>query len=184
MQIADNHPLSLGASVSQSSTQAFISEADVVLALGTELADTDCYAGHYRFSGKLIHVDIDPSKLGDTFTTFLKIHSDAKLFAEELLSATQDKYHPVAEAKTAVSRVKEGVAAGLADYEKEHLAFLKILRESISEDTLIAADMTQIAYSATALLEVNQPNCWFYPSELRNARFCCSCGHWYKRGQT
>ncbi len=160
----DKHPLSLGSTVSQAATQAFISQADLVLALGTELSETDCYAGHYVFNGKLIHVDIDPSKLGDTFNTQLEILADAKQFVEALLAASQEHFHDIADVKNAVKKVREAVIEGLADYEKEHYAFLKLLRENLSEDAFVAADMTQIAYSAASLLELNRPNCWFYPA--------------------
>ncbi len=158
----DKHPLSLGSTVSQAATQAFISQADLVLALGTELSETDCYAGHYVFNGKLIHVDIDPSKLSDSFKTDLEILSDAKQFAAALLRASQEHSHE--DLKKAVKKVRDAVIEGLAEYEKEHYVFLKLLRENLSEDAFVAADMTQIAYSAASLLEINKPNCWFYPA--------------------
>ena len=41
--VPDSHPLSVGGSLSLPKTQEYLGEADVVLAIGTELADTDSY---------------------------------------------------------------------------------------------------------------------------------------------
>ena len=58
--VPESHPLSLGASLWLEHVQAFIGEADVVLAMGTELAETDSWADRLPLPEKLIRVDIDP----------------------------------------------------------------------------------------------------------------------------
>lgn len=162
--LSEAHPLSLGASVTQKATQTFISQADVVLVLGSELATTDCFAGHYEFTGKLIHVDIDPSKLADQFAPDLAICADAKFFVTELLATFPTKVKSLNSMQALIKAVKEENDAGLVGFEKEHQALLATLRNVLPEDAIFTADMTQLAYSAVSLLAINKPKCWFYPA--------------------
>lgn len=165
--LSETHPLSLGASVSQKATQALISDADVVLALGTELADTDCFEGHYGFSGKLIHIDIDAKQIGNFFETELGIVADAAVMVEVLLEELgnisptySDKSGNVREK---VGKIKQGILESLSPLEKEHHILLKNLRNALPENAFVTADMTQLAYSAVYLFEVPKPNSWFFP---------------------
>ena len=65
--VPDSHPLNLGTSMVKEATQAFAAECDVVLAPGTELAETDSYIDRLPINGKLIRVDIDASKINDLY---------------------------------------------------------------------------------------------------------------------
>eukprot|EP01030_Chromulinospumella_sphaerica_P012494 gene12494-12282_t len=59
------HPLLIGSTQSLVATRALVAEADVVLAIGTELAETDydvTFAGGFEIPGKLLRVDIDPDQ--------------------------------------------------------------------------------------------------------------------------
>ena len=57
--VPDSHPLNLGTTMVKAPTQAFVADCDVVLALGTELSETDSYIDRLPLNGKLIRVDID-----------------------------------------------------------------------------------------------------------------------------
>ena len=62
-----DHPLSAGSGCDEAAFQALVSEADVVLAVGTELgAET---TGQYAlaFGGRLIHLDAAPERIGATY---------------------------------------------------------------------------------------------------------------------
>ena len=64
--LAPAHPLLVPASPSLKAVRALIEDAEVVLALGTELGRTDydfCGNGKFRIPGTLIRVDIDPGQL-------------------------------------------------------------------------------------------------------------------------
>jgi acetolactate synthase-1/2/3 large subunit len=59
------HPLLIGSTQSLVATRALVAEADVVLAIGTELAETDydvTFAGGFEIPGKLLRIDIDPTR--------------------------------------------------------------------------------------------------------------------------
>jgi thiamine pyrophosphate-dependent acetolactate synthase large subunit-like protein len=61
------HPLSLGSFQSMPAVRALIASADVVLAIGTELGETDydtlAFDGNFGIHGTLIRVDIDAEQL-------------------------------------------------------------------------------------------------------------------------
>ena len=64
-------------------------EADVVLAIGTELGETDydvVFDGGFALDGELIRIDIDPQQLMRNYTPSLAIHSDARLAMRVLLA--------------------------------------------------------------------------------------------------
>jgi len=66
--IAESHPASLGASLPYAPTQELVAAADVVVAAGTELSETDVYTTtRLAMSGRLVRLDIDDQKLSDQF---------------------------------------------------------------------------------------------------------------------
>ena len=162
--LPETHLLSLGASVNQRATQALISSADVVLVLGTELADTDTFAGHYQFGGKLIHVNIDARQIDNFFDTELGIVADAAATVKAI-SEKIEKSNAKTEgdSQAQVVKIKREISESLSPLEKEHHTLLKSLHNVLPEDAFITADMTQLAYSAIHLLPAPHPNSWLFP---------------------
>ena len=85
--LPDRHPLSLGATLPEGPAQAMLAGADVVLALGTELAETDHWAGRLEIPGKVVRVDLDPGKLDDPMPVELPLLADAGQAAADILEA-------------------------------------------------------------------------------------------------
>ncbi|MCA9836731.1 MAG: 5-guanidino-2-oxopentanoate decarboxylase [Trueperaceae bacterium] len=158
--LPEAHLLCLG-SVIYGEVQQAISDADLVLALGTELADPDCFSGHYKVTDKLIHIDIDPHNLGNYFETELGIVADVKDALEYLLPLVAKKR---GDETVKTPELMSKIRANLSDLEHQHETLLLALREALPLDAIFTADMTQLAYSAIGLLPINQPNCWFYPA--------------------
>ena len=61
--VDERHPLSLGASIRLRAAQRFLAERDVVLAVGTELGESDLWGPMPELRGKVIRVDVDPAQL-------------------------------------------------------------------------------------------------------------------------
>ncbi len=55
----DNHPLCLGATLVRGPTQGVVEDADLVIAVGTELSETDSWIDRLPINGRLIRIDID-----------------------------------------------------------------------------------------------------------------------------
>ncbi len=60
-------PLNAGSSLCVEPGWQLISQADVVLAVGTEMADTDFWRERLPITGELLRVDIDPRKFNDFY---------------------------------------------------------------------------------------------------------------------
>ena len=66
--LPDNHAANLGTSLPFAETQSLAAAADVIVAVGTELGETDLYTGfQLRRGGKMIRIDLDPAKLADHY---------------------------------------------------------------------------------------------------------------------
>lgn len=56
------HPLDVGAGLHLSGGQALLAQADLMIAVGTELAWTDSFTSRLPVSGKVVRVDLDPNR--------------------------------------------------------------------------------------------------------------------------
>jgi len=72
-------------------TRAIVERADLVLALGTSFGWASTAAWTLRIGGSLIHVDIDPSSLGQHHEPDLAIESDVRPFLASL-AETMDRH--------------------------------------------------------------------------------------------
>ena len=59
--LSEHHPLSLGAGLHHPTVAELVSDSDLVVAVGTELAPSDLWYGPLQAEGKLIRIDIDPT---------------------------------------------------------------------------------------------------------------------------
>ncbi len=154
--VPDSHPLSLGATIWRQPTLDLLANADVVLALGTELAETDSFVEKLPITGKLIRVDIDAAKLNDLYPATVPILGDALHAAFFLMVMLQERIEtPRASVAATVATVK---AASLvpSGVEAQHLAVLGAIRDALPTESALFADMSQISYSG----------CFAYPAEV------------------
>lgn len=87
--LAAGHPLQIGSTQSLPATRALVAEADVVLAIGTELAETDydvTFKGGFEIPGSLLRIDIDPDQTVRNYLPELALVADADLAAQALLA--------------------------------------------------------------------------------------------------
>ena len=172
--VADDHPLSLSNTIMRPETRQWLAKADVVLAIGTELAETDLYGERLELGGALIRIDIDPHKINDQYATDVGIVADAGAAAialrEQLNSA------PAASDSTAtkqrVASIWSDIRAALTPSELQHQTLLRGLRLVIPDNTILCGDICQIVYTGGAIMPVRAPRLWHYP-----AGFCTlGCG--------
>lgn len=86
--IGQSHPLDIGANAAFTAVRTYAAQADVILALGTELGETDydvVFDDGFRLQGKLLRVDIDAAQLVGNQRPHLALVSDAGEFARALL---------------------------------------------------------------------------------------------------
>lgn len=171
--VPESHPHSVGGGVWRKPVQQHIAEADCILAIGTELSETDSFIDKYEFNGRLIRVDIDPRKLNDQYPADVGIIADAAATATALLAALEGKQSAADwDVATAVQQVKTATIRDLSRNEAQHVNLLNCLREVLPDDTIIAGDIAQLVYTGSFAMPVEQPRLWHYP-----AGFCTlGCG--------
>ncbi len=172
--VPDSHALNIGGGVWRKAVQNHISQADCILAIGTELAETDSFIDKYEFNGRLIRIDIDASKINDLYPADVGIVADAGSSALQLLATLRDKGAKPVKRDTAavVVQIKKEMMADVSVNEAQHIKALEALREVLPENTVLAGDISQLVYTGSFMMNVEQPRLWHYP-----AGFCTlGCG--------
>ena len=82
--INDNHPLVISGGTVRAEAREYLSKADLILAIGTEMAETDNYIGKYSINGKIVRVDIDDKKINDNYQASVGLVGDAKETVKKL----------------------------------------------------------------------------------------------------
>lgn len=162
--IPESHPANLGASLPFREVQELMAAADVVLAVGTELSETDLYTTtHLPMTGRLIRIDTDRSKLSDQYAADVAIEGDARATLAAITNATVVRPGWRTEAGPAAAHRRQieqrfGVAAQAA------VRALGAIRAALPFDGVVCTDMTQIAYLGNYAFPADRPGVWFLPS--------------------
>lgn len=164
-----SHPLQIGSTQSLPATRELVAEADVVLAIGTELAETDydvTFKGGFEIPGSLLRIDIDPDQTVRNYLPELALVADAELAAEALLAALQAQPQPVRESTWGVARVsnlRQTLAAGWDQPTLSQTRLLSAILERLPNAVLVG-DSTQPVYTGNLTLDMHQPRRWFNAS--------------------
>jgi len=162
--VAETHPASLGASLPYRPTQALIAAADVVIAAGTELSETDVYTTtRLPLGGHLVRIDIDAQKLADHFDATVRIHADATQKMERLAAGVQPRIGWRTTSGPA-STFRSQIEHEFDSHSQARLTALQALRAALPSDGVVFSDMTQIAYLGNYAFPAERPGLWFHPS--------------------
>ena len=88
--VDESHPLSLGVSLHSPAVQKWLTERDVVLAVGTELAESDLWSEPPPLGGTLVRVDVDPAQMYAALPADVALVGDAQQVLGALLAACRD----------------------------------------------------------------------------------------------
>ncbi len=161
--LAESHPASLGASLPYAPTQQLVASADVVVAAGTELSETDVYTTtRLPMQGRLVRIDVDDRKLNDHYAAAVRVRGDAAASLALLARGTRARraWRSAAGAG-AVHRAR--IDAQLDEGARAMLAAVRALREALPADAVVFSDMTQIAYLGNYAFAAERPGVWFHP---------------------
>ena len=162
--LPEGHPASLGASLPYASTQQLAAGADVVIAAGTELSETDIFTTtRLPLGGRLIRVDVDPAKLADHYQAELAIRGDAAATLAQLAGRLEPR-HAWRSARGPGEAHRARIDAQLRASWGSALAALAAMRTALPEDAMLFSDMTQIAYLGCYAFPVQHPGLWHHPS--------------------
>ena len=154
------HPLSVSVSATYPQIRELVTNADVVLALGTELGPTDYDMfedGGFKVPGTLIRVDIDPAQLnrnlkGDVCITADSVETVNSLIERLSVREPTDGFERAAQARKEIE--------GFSELVQGDLRLLNSIRNQLS-DSPIVGDSTQIIYSGNMAFEAGFPSGYF-----------------------
>jgi acetolactate synthase-1/2/3 large subunit len=163
------HPLSLGSTQSLPDTRTLIREADVVLAVGTELGETDydvVFDGGFAIGGRLIRIDIDAQQVMRNFRPDVAIVADAKHALGSLSARLHERRLAPPQADWGAARVSAVRAALMASYDeptRSQKHFIDTIVGALP-NVIIAGDSTSPVYAGNFVHDAAAPRSWFNSS--------------------
>jgi thiamine pyrophosphate-dependent acetolactate synthase large subunit-like protein len=176
--LPERHGASLGASLPYPETRALAVAADVIVAVGTEMAETDLFTSlRLPLHGQLIRIDVDEAKLADQYGAQWPIWGDARGALGSLNSALASLHGASASRNGALvprsgwntaiggaQRVRAQIDRSFGPDARAQLAVLHAIRAALPADGAVFSDMTQIAYLGNYAFAADRPGQWFHPS--------------------
>lgn len=159
--IPDDHPLAAGAGCDEAAFQQLLTEADVVLSVGTEMGAETTGQYELRLGGALIQLDAAPERIGTTYPA-VGLVGDAKATLRALGEEVEPR--PGSVARDRVARARSRIAEGLEAQGREtELELLATIEQVLPENAISTWDMTILAYWAAPHLRIRQEQAFLYP---------------------
>jgi 5-guanidino-2-oxopentanoate decarboxylase len=163
--IPDSNELALEATLERPTTQEFLKTADLVIAVGTELAEPDVWLeGPLEFGGPMIRIDLDPAVLARDYAPAVAIRADATATLVAI-NATLKNSGGGQGFRTGsdIAKLRAAERAKLTPLERKHVRVLEALRRAVPRNGMVFTDMTQIAYTGYCFYPAMDPKTWFFP---------------------
>lgn len=164
--IAASHPLAVGAQLRSDAVKQLAKESDLVIILGSELAQTDHWDDDLpmQLTKNQIRINLNTGALLSGDET-LAINADVGAAINELLplidQSGSDKNKA---AQDRISTVRKQLPDSMTAKEQKHMKVLQALMPALPEDCTVVSDMTQLAYTAIDFIALEKPNSWFHPT--------------------
>jgi 5-guanidino-2-oxopentanoate decarboxylase len=181
--LPESHPANFGTALPFRPIQQLIADADAVLAVGTELGETDMYfTTRLPLGGVLIRIDVDPVKLADQYAADVCVWSDARTALQSINQALASRAHEAGILSGTSSGTHSGgrvgwrtaiggspkfraeIESGLDSKARAQWSGLRAIKAALPWDGVVFSDMTQIAYFGNYAYPVDNPGQWFHPS--------------------
>ncbi len=161
--VPEAHPLNAGAVLPQPAAKDIVMQADVVLAAGTELSETDLWYQRFDTANPLIRIDLDAGSLARPYPATVAIKSDAGASLTQIADALPAGEVDLKAVAQKVTDLAQRIRAADDDDRAVQRPVLETIRAALPSDTVITSDMTLIAYAGNELFPVEHPSCWLHP---------------------
>ena len=183
--VDDAHPLLLGMTGFWGTPIAneMCREADLILAVGTRLAEANSSSWDSRFTfaippTRLIHIDIDPAEIGRNYPTELGIIADAKNALGLIAHAAQGRKHRErGNLRERIAQGRQAFAANWADqwsseqYPLRPERILGEVRAALPEDGFLVTDVGWNKNGVAQQFPFSIPGTFITPSGLATMGF-------------
>ncbi|SFH29541.1 5-guanidino-2-oxopentanoate decarboxylase [Modicisalibacter xianhensis] len=159
-----DHPLDIGANTSLPAVRQLAREADVILAVGTELGETDydvVFDDGFALDGRLIRIDIDPEQLARNQMTALGLVGDAARALAMLLEHVPDALSRDGAQRSRA--VRDALALGSDPTFVSFVPLYAALADHLP-DAILVGDSTAPVYAGNHLVSQPEPRRYFNAS--------------------
>lgn len=163
--VPPGHPLSFGSYLGRPETARIAAQADLVLAIGTELSEIDLWRDTLGHTCPMIRVDIDPEIMADCAPGDTPVQGDAARFIPALSLAIAARTGDRAPCWNPddITAARNRWRAEVDSQRPGIVPVCAALQEVLTEDTQIYSDMTQFAYAAKEVWDMPRPRHWHHP---------------------
>ncbi|MER5400846.1 5-guanidino-2-oxopentanoate decarboxylase [Streptomyces sp. NPDC002599] len=151
--VPETHPLAVGVSLHSPAVRNWLAERDAVLAVGTELAESDFWSAPPVLNGALIRVDLDPDQMYAGLAADFAVVGDARLSLTALLAAVgrpggTDGYArvPVEDPVRRAAALRAARNAETAARDARWIPYLRAVRSVLADDAVITSDSARCCY--------------------------------------
>lgn len=155
-------PLSFGATLGRPQSADVIGRADVVVVVGSELSEVDLWRNALGCKGRMIRIDIDPAEVCDGAAD-LVIMADAALALSELAARLPDEAGQSNWDAAEVATLKQRWRSETDAERPGIVAICDALHDVLSQETMFFSDMTQFAYVAKEVWQMDRTGHWHHP---------------------
>lgn len=160
--LPEDHPLALGAGIHLPAVRDLVAAADVVLAVGTELAPADLWFGPLPVGDRLVRIDIDPVGMTANAVPGIALVGDAGRVLSDLLALLPGEDRPVA---PAVSEWRERKTRDAQAGGAEWLPFVAALTAALPRDVVLGTDNAMVCYfGMLSNVPVHVPASYLFPT--------------------
>ncbi|HVT68872.1 MAG TPA: thiamine pyrophosphate-binding protein [Trebonia sp.] len=144
--IPEDHPLCLGALTTSPPVEEVVSDADLVLAVGTRFQGGGTRNWRLPLRGTLAHLDADPAVIGRNYPADLPVVGDARIGLELLLESLDRVSTDPGHAEKARSAADAARAEARTRLGEDHCQIMDAIRRHTPRDCAIVRDATVPAY--------------------------------------
>ncbi|MBM7805054.1 acetolactate synthase-1/2/3 large subunit [Geodermatophilus bullaregiensis] len=163
--LPERHPLSVGASVRLAPAQRLLTDADVVLVVGTALSDAEVWGWAPDLPGTTIRVDVEAGQLSKRLTPTVGLHGDAATVLPRLAELLAPDAPPRRDGPARAQRAREDCAGAAAPEAGPWAGLNRALAAALPPETIVAGDSSQVTYYGTAhFWPVSAPAQLLYPT--------------------
>ncbi|MBV2358193.1 5-guanidino-2-oxopentanoate decarboxylase [Thalassococcus sp. CAU 1522] len=158
-------PLFFGSYLARPDSARVLAEADLVVAIGTELAEVDLWRDAPGHTCPMIRIDIDPQMLAQARAGDLAVLGDAGTLLRAMAIAIPARSWDLPP-KWDAGQVAAARNRWRAEIEAERPGLppvIDALRTALPQDAMVYSDMTQFAYAAKEIWDMSRPGHWHHP---------------------
>ena len=161
--VAADYPFSFGSNLARADSTAVLDASDCVLVVGTDLSEGDLWRAEAGLRPGAVHINIDPAVLARAHPGDTRLLSDAT----DALAMLSGRLEGASKSGWSPDIVAGYRARWRSEVNTERPGIVPVcdaLRACLPEGTMIYSDMTQFAYTAKEVWDMDRPGHWHHPT--------------------